>query len=210
MARRPTRIRIVPRHEWGARPHRGTPVKIKLPARDFWVHHTTAHFPRNPKWTEKLFLSKAKSYVRETQNFHMDVRDYDDVGYSFIGVKPFLRKMWIFVGRGWGVQGAHTLNHNSTSHALSIAGNFEIEKAGRRLVEGIREFIDDGVENGYIQGPRRHQPTGGHRDAPGSTPTACPGRNLEAKLPQMHEPYNPRQRRPRGRKKRRTAHLPDG
>lgn len=181
-----TRIRYISREQWGARPPKAI-ARLTEPVARLWLHHTASHFPREPKWSEKLFLRKACEYVRGTQNFHMDVRGWDDIGYTHIVIKPFLGKLWVFEGRGWGVVGAHTQGDNSNSYGISVAGNFEIEKAGRKLVLGLRELFDRYVDNGHVQGPRHSIPTGDHSAAPGAS-TACAGSHLRTKLGQLRKP----------------------
>jgi hypothetical protein len=69
--------------------------------------------------------------------------------------------------------GAHTRGQNSTTQAICCVGNFETDPVTAEMVASIRLLVRD-------FGPL----LGGHRDAPGAA-TACPGRNLQGRLPEL-------------------------
>jgi N-acetylmuramoyl-L-alanine amidase len=57
--------------------------------------------------------------MQETQQFHMGTRGYADIAYSYV-IMPSGR---VYVGRGFGVKGAHTLDHNSDV-GICFAGTY--------------------------------------------------------------------------------------
>lgn len=184
-------LKVIQREEWGARPPRSR-FLMELPAPKTAIHHTAGAHPdrpgiprhKPPSFGQRLFKTRAAEYMRGIQAFHMDTRGWSDIAYSFIIFRAFFGRLWIFEGRGWGVVGAHTAGHNSTTHALAFVGDFTKETPGRRMLLGARILLDRGVKRGAIAGPRRSHPTGGHKDFSGAQ-TACPGTNLERALDKM-------------------------
>ena len=58
--------------------------------------------------------------VRDIQDLHMDENGWDDIGYSFlIGGDG-----QVYEGRGWNVQGRHTLNWNDLGYGIDFMGLF--------------------------------------------------------------------------------------
>lgn len=134
---------------------------MRLPAPEVWIHHTAGAFSRTDAAGEA-------AEMRTTQLFHQNDRDWNDIAYSFV-VFPSGRA---YEGRGWGVAGSHTEGHNSRSHGICFAGNFEAQHPTRAALETARALIHEGAGSGYIARPFV---LGGHRD---TKPTACPGKNL--------------------------------
>lgn len=153
-------MRIIPRAEWGARPPARTPARLALPTPNLWLHHTAdeLHGPQG---------------VRATQNFHMDGRGWSDIAYHFLVDDDGA----IYEGRGFGAVGAATLNNNTNSHAIAVMGNYDQRAPSAVVLGAIAWLIREGQRRGAWG-----ELTGGHRDAPNSTGTACPGRFLEAEL----------------------------
>lgn len=155
---------IVTRTEWGARPARGRSTFSKAPNGVF-LHYTAAEWDRTD--------SPKDSYdrVRRIEAFHMGPsRGWNSIAYSFL----YDRHGQIFEGRGWGVQGAHTVGFNSTAHAFCFLGTDK---------EGRDDLTDDGraAVSWLIREAFRRYPEGkrvrGHGDV---NPTACPGAELRA------------------------------
>lgn len=112
--------------------------------------------------------------MRQIQNFHMDVRGWSDIAYSWV-YGPIARTF--YEGRGAGVAGAHTRNHNSTAHALCVMGHFDRMAVPPTLVHDLAEFA---------RWHRQYGPnvfTGGHRDV---ASTSCPGDKLYRLIPNIN------------------------
>lgn len=149
---------IISRQGWGSRKPTYTPARIKTPTPRLWLHHT-------------VLEGTGPAAVRDTQNFHMDTRRYNDIAYSFLTDDMGV----IFEGRGAGIQGGHTLFDNTQSSAICAIGNYEARKPSRAHVNAIVNL----AIYGHAQGWWPKFVTGGHRDAPFAN-TACPGRYLHA------------------------------
>lgn len=109
----------------------------------------------------------------------MDVRKYNDIAYSFVVDN---RDGRVFVGRGFGIVGAHTEGDNSKSHAICVMGDFTTDIPSSTTIQTIAALIQFGYAAKYWP----NQLTGGHRDAPGAQ-TACPGNNLYRLIPAINE-----------------------
>lgn len=160
-------LTIVSREKWKARKPTKPPLPLVRPTPRLWLHHTA-----NQSW-------HGESGMRRCQSFHMDVRKYNDIGYSFVIDNKDGR---IFVGRGPGIVGAHTEGDNSKSHAICLMGDFTIDSPSTVAVEATAALIQFGHAARWW--PDRL--TGGHRDAPGAQ-TACPGNNLYRAIPRINE-----------------------
>lgn len=154
---------IIPRNGpngWGARqPERV--IHIPVPTRELWLHHTAGN-------------ERGKAGMREIQNYHMDVKGWSDIAYSFVVDND---DQTVYEGRGFGIAGAHTKDHNSISHAICVMGNFDVEIPEYATLQTIANLINFGAERGQWL-----ELTGGHRDASGAQ-TACPGKYLYEEIP---------------------------
>lgn len=139
---------------------------MKVPAAGLFIHHTD---------TNPADHATAERHQKAIQDFHMDVRKYDDIAYSFIIYPDGL----VLEGRGWGIVGAHTEGHNSTAHAFCFAGSFNSDKLTNRARDTSRELWQLGDELGMIS---REYDLKGHRDV---AQTACPGDNLYKEIPYL-------------------------
>ncbi|CAG2175483.1 unnamed protein product [Oppiella nova] len=106
--------------------------------------------------------------VRSVQDFHMDGRHWNDIGYNYlIGGDDR-----IYEGRGWYTVGAHTLGMNSRSVAISLIGNYESVAPPKQMLDLVQKWVECAVEKGVVSGLYQLH---GHRD---QTCTSCPGQHL--------------------------------
>lgn len=166
-------MRVITRSEWGAKPPKKPPVKMKLPAPEDFIHHSVTNLGTQSEIVHQRYL-QAIAFAR----------GFSDISYSFV----FYPSGMVLEGRGWGIVGAHTEGHNSTAHGYAFVGNFQNEQPTQAALDACRWLISEGVRFGKIK-PGVH-PTGGHKDTPESN-TACPGRNLYAKLDYLRRPFEP-------------------
>jgi N-acetylmuramoyl-L-alanine amidase len=116
--------------------------------------------------------------IRAIQEFHMDVRGWSDIAYSFL----INHEGDIYQGRGPGVAGGHTAGQNTVSHAICLLGNFDQVQPTQAALDATVELARHGFERGWWS----QTFTGGHRDAPGAN-TSCPGATLYALLPDINQ-----------------------
>ena len=152
---------LIRRDGWGAAEPRGRPLAIPVPVRDLFLHHSAS--PDN-----------GLASVQAIQRFHQQTRGWADIGYTWL-YSPRDR-VW-FEGRGPGIAGAHTRNHNRTSHAVCVLGNYEASVPPAHVVGDLADWAR---WHGATWGPNAYRM---HRDVGA---TACPGKYLAALLPDIN------------------------
>lgn len=153
------------RRNWGAKPPKNAVT------RDPWgrgvtlvVHHTAGGAPRTKLAEEQE--------MRAIQRLHQLGRGWNDIGYNYV-IMPSGR---VYEGRGFGIRGAHTANHNTGTIGVSFAGNYETHHPTTRQLIAFRllraRLRQHGAKITAIKG---------HRQMPGQS-TACPGKHLTRTL----------------------------
>src|SRR5690606_24702493 len=119
--------------QWGAneKMRSGSPSYYEVHAG--FVHHTV----NSNNYTK----AQVPGIIRSIYAYHTKSRGWSDIGYNFL-VDKFGR---IWEGRAGGVDrpvvGAHTLNYNSYSFAMSAIGNFDIAKPGKKVVNAYARLM---------------------------------------------------------------------
>lgn len=155
-------LQIVTRAGWGARPPRRT-IAIDTPSPELWLHHSAGS-------------EVGAAGIRAIQNFHMDIKGWSDIAYSFL-IDP--TDGAIYEGRGAGIRGGHTFGHNTVSHGLCVLGNFEANPLPAGVVPAVAALVRHGHGRGWWPA----QLSGGHRDV---RATACPGQNLYTQISEIN------------------------
>ncbi|QCW50256.2 hypothetical protein FE634_07270 [Nocardioides dongxiaopingii] len=147
-----------------------------------FVHHTVN--------ANNYKAKDVPAILRGIYAYHTQSRGWSDVGYNYL-VDRFGR---IWEGRYGGVDravvGAHTLGYNDDSFSMSAIGNYDVAQPSQAMVQAYGVLFGwklslHGVKASSTKQfvtSRNFAAINGHRDA-GST--ACPGRYLYAKLPQI-------------------------
>ena len=147
-----------------------------------FVHHTVN--------ANNYTKDQVPGIIRSIYAYHTQSKGWSDIGYNFL-VDKFGR---IWEGRYGGVDrpvvGAHTLGYNDYAFAMSAIGNFETAQPTSAMVNAYGKLFAwklslhgvDAASTRQKVGPRYFRAINGHRDA-GST--ACPGRYLYAKIPEI-------------------------
>lgn len=130
--------------------------RFRLPAARWWVHHGAVG---------DSTLRTLWGYER----YHVKTKGWRAPGYSF-AICYENGRATIYVLRGWGGIGAHTLGDNRESHGVVLVGDWTSDKVPEPMVHALAWLILYSADLDY--GPE--EITGGHRDAPGAE-TSCPG-----------------------------------
>jgi hypothetical protein len=145
-----------------------------------FVHHTV----NANDYTE----DQVPAIIRSIYAYHVKSRGWSDIGYNFL-VDRFGR---IWEGRYGGIDkpvvGAHTLNYNQYSFAMSAIGNYDVVQPSDAMLRAYGQLFAwklsiSGVDPASMSqkiGSKTFAAINGHRDA-GST--ACPGKYLYAQIP---------------------------
>lgn len=174
---------IFSRAQWGA----DESMREKSSLSYFEVHAGFVHHTVN---ANDYSRSEVPALLRGIYAYHTQSRGWSDIGYNFL-VDRFGR---IWEGRYGGVDrpvvGAHTLNYNDYAFAMSAIGNYETKQPSKALLQAYGALfawklslhgIDASSTKQWV-GSKYFQAINGHRDA---ASTACPGRYLYAKIPQI-------------------------
>lgn len=150
---------IIRRKNWSAGSHKSP--RIKTPVSRLFLHHTVT-----PEWTG----------VKAARNLDKIAlqRGFNEISYSWL-VDVEGNEI---EGRGWGYQGAHTIGYNSSSHAISLIGNFQVKAPPKPMLLAVARII----RRGRPFGPNHI--TNGHRDV---SQTACPGNRAYRLIPHMNK-----------------------
>nr|XP_057904632.1 N-acetylmuramoyl-L-alanine amidase [Doryrhamphus excisus] len=152
---------IIPRCQWGARAHKGTPIRLSLPVQFVYVHHT--YEPSRPC----LSFPTCAHDMRAMQRFHQEVRNWSDIGYSFVVGSDG----YVYEGRGWNLLGTHTRGHNSLGYGVSIIGNYTSTLPSRHTLDLLRHrLVRCAVDGGRLVA---NYTIHGHRQVVNYT--SCPG-----------------------------------
>ena len=176
---------IFSREQWGANEN----LRDKGSLRYFEIHAGFVHHTVN---ANDYSRREVPGILRSIYAYHTQSRGWSDVGYNFL-VDKFGR---IWEGRAGGIDrpvvGAHTLGYNEYAFAMSAIGNFETVQPKPAMLQAYGSLMAwklslhgvDASSTRQVVGRDSFQAINGHRDADS---TACPGRNLYAKLSVIRE-----------------------
>lgn len=152
---------IISRSAWGARSPKAPYVAI-AGSEGILAHHLGDNVVRDPNRTNYAEL------MRQTQNFHMDGRGWNDFAYGFAvgGGRAYM-------GRGWGVIDGADTDRGRLMHSVLWLGDSFVNEIPDTDMAVIWALFD---EHNRIYGKKFE---GGHRDV---NSTGCPGDHIYAKL----------------------------
>lgn len=164
-------MKIHSRQAWGARPPRKRDPQQLTTRSTLFVHWSTGKGlgVAFDTWKEKC------AAVRAVQNFHMDVRGWNDGGYGYVVVQPTKkwRRAHVFRMRGADTVPASQEGHNAghTSVCVLMA---EGEPLRRGTVKAIKQLY-------------KELPCGSVLPHSAVGATGCPGDLLRAALPEIRK-----------------------
>ncbi|TBR21729.1 N-acetylmuramoyl-L-alanine amidase [bacterium] len=160
---------VIERSAWGAKEPKN-PYSPHVPNK-FTQHHTSGRRPAT--------LQESLDEVKFIQDFHINGRGWNDVGYHFL-VDPEGR---IFRGRPVDVIGAHVANDNTGNVGVSFMGThhppFNHPVTPAEMEASVR--IGKWLQASYGVTPETYK---GHRDR-GTTKTDCPGDIMYARMEEV-------------------------
>ncbi|GJQ84801.1 PGRPS1 [Trypoxylus dichotomus] len=148
---------IISKRHWGGRDAKSIEYTIR-PVGYVIIHHTSTPTCTN----EDDCLTK----LMGMQSYHMDQKDFDDIGYNFI----IGGDGQIYEGAGWHKVGAHARGWNKKSVGIAFMGDFQTTTPSAKQLQAGKDLIQCGVELGEIDiryklvGARTVRPT----DSPGT------------------------------------------
>lgn len=131
-------MRFVSRIEWGAQPPTEPLAELKLPVPYVIVSHTATDVCSTQ--------SQCTFIVRFCQTFHIESRNWSDVGYNYMVGGDGLA----YVGRGWKFWPAQAIGYNDKSISISFLGTFNSVVPPKRQLQAAQKLIEVGVKGGAI------------------------------------------------------------
>ncbi|KAJ2954284.1 hypothetical protein O0L34_g2535 [Tuta absoluta] len=134
----PDHLRLVSRIDWLAQPVEGEIDRIRRPVPWVIITHTA---------TEDCdSQSTCILQVRLIQMFHIESRQWSDIGYNFLVGGDGSA----YYGRGWDQIGAHTKGYNKYAIAIAFIGTFNKDSPTVNQVDACRKLIQQGVAEGKL------------------------------------------------------------
>ncbi|XP_069701760.1 peptidoglycan-recognition protein SD-like isoform X2 [Periplaneta americana] len=148
---------IITRADWGAKPNMEQLMPLRLPVQHVVILHTAT--------AACLTKDSCKSSVQQIQDTHMNIKQFDDIGYSFLVGGDGN----VYEGRGWDVRGAFSLNYNSRSIGVAFIGDFRNVLPTKEQMQAGQQLVQRGVQLGKVAHDYKLL---GHRQV---SPTESPG-----------------------------------
>lgn len=125
-------LQIISRDEWLAQPPKNR-TKLHLPVPMVILGNTA---------TEECFR-KAICLLRVNtiQSIHVDSRKWDDIGYNFL----IGNDGYVYEGRGWNLQGAHTKGFNNKSLGISFIGSFSDHLPAKAALDALDKLLEEAL-----------------------------------------------------------------
>jgi hypothetical protein len=179
-----TKPYIYSRAQWGANEKIREQIKPDYgTVHGGFVHHTVN--------ANDYSAAEVPGIIRSIYAYHVRSRGWRDIGYNYL-IDKFGR---IWEGRYGGVDrnvvGAHTENYNTDSFGASAIGNFDIVAPPQQVVGAFGSLFGWKLAINGVSAAARNVKIGrkvfassimGHRD---TKATACPGRYLYARIPNI-------------------------
>ncbi|XP_012287880.1 peptidoglycan-recognition protein 1 [Orussus abietinus] len=129
---------IISKSQWGGRRAKRVNYLI-IPLPYVIIHHTVT-----PNCTIR---SHCKNRMINTQDYHMDIFGWDDIGCSFfIGGDGS-----VYEGVGWNYEGSHTLGYNRKSVCISFIGSYQDKPASQKMLDVAHDLIKCGKSLGILR-----------------------------------------------------------
>ncbi|XP_004520055.1 peptidoglycan-recognition protein SA [Ceratitis capitata] len=129
--------RIKLKRQWGGKPAKSLTYQVR-PINYVIIHHTVSD--------ECSEFLKCAAILQNTQTYHMNDLDYDDIGYNFLIGNDGI----VYEGTGWGVRGAHTYGYNMNGTGIAFIGNFAEKLPSRSALTAAKKLLACGVKEGEL------------------------------------------------------------
>ncbi|XP_017886139.2 peptidoglycan-recognition protein 1-like [Ceratina calcarata] len=157
----PVRPNIISRSNWGARAPKSQLQNLAVNPPPYVVIH---HSATDGCTTQAICQARVRSF----QNYHMDEKNWTDIGYNFVVGEDGN----VYEGRGWDKHGAHSKPYNSKSIGICIIGNFVDHNPNTAAINATQDLIAYGTTIGKI---KEQYTLLGHSQ---TAATSCPGKSL--------------------------------
>lgn len=129
---------LIDRRHWLAQPSVSEITYLKKPAHYVIICHTASQ--------EAFTQAENVLMLRLLQTFHIESQGWADIAYNFcIGSDGNA-----YEGRGWFVQGSHTMSYNAYSVGIAFMGCFLTNLPPESSLKKCKDLIEHGVKIGAI------------------------------------------------------------
>lgn len=150
---------LVTKSEWGGR----NATRVKPFGKT--IKYVIVHHSATPSCTNR---EQCSSRMRSIQAYHMDERNWRDIGYNFAIGSDGL----VYEGRGVKMVGAHAPNWNSRSYGIVFIGNYQSRDLDDSQVKAWQSLIKWLIDQGHLHS---NYTLYAHRQV---RSTECPGQSL--------------------------------
>ena len=162
---------VISRAQWGARHPNKICGASHNPSR-MSIHHTAQPSTDGPDPAARM---------RQMQAFHIDSRNWCDLGYHFV----VSQSGNIYQGRSSARRtGAHVGGHNTNNVGISLIGNFQNQVPGNAQLDATVDIMRWVHQTFSI--PLTSDRTRGHQQWPGQS-TSCPGTHVLSRLGELRQ-----------------------
>ena len=133
-------VSIISRSQWGAlRSTRLIPVLEPKYIKHIFIHHTDDG--------ESCYdYESCTKRVRQLQSYDQINKNWPDIGYNWLVGGDGL----VYEGRGWFIEGSHTINYNQRSIGIAFIGNYDRYQPKQSMVEALDDFIACSIKRGIL------------------------------------------------------------
>nr|UCJ01575.1 peptidoglycan recognition protein L2 [Rhynchophorus ferrugineus] len=129
---------MIDRMHWLAEPCRAERTYLPEPARFVIICHTATD--------ESYTQAENVLMLRLLQTFHIESQGWSDIAYNFcVGCDGN-----VYEGRGWFIQGSHTLNYNKYAMGIAFIGCFVNKLPPQQSLKACKDLINHGIRIGAI------------------------------------------------------------
>uniref|UniRef100_A0A6J0V0M9 Peptidoglycan recognition protein 1-like n=1 Tax=Pogona vitticeps TaxID=103695 RepID=A0A6J0V0M9_9SAUR len=131
-------FQLITPSKWGAKPANcSAPLQTTLPEYAVIIH--TSGTPCRSR-------AECARETRNVQDYHQRIKGWCDIAYSFlIGEDGY-----VYEGRGWRNEGAHTYGYNDLSLGIAFIGTFTEKLPNQAAWKALKCLLDFSVKVGYL------------------------------------------------------------
>ena len=154
------------RAQWGSR--RTSLTSMSATPKGFAIHHSEGARCTTQK--------SCDTQMRNIQNYHINSRGWNDIGYNFLIGDPGQ----IYEGRGYGKVGAHAVGFNRIALGLCFMGSHTSTLPTATALSNTQAFIKCSINKGKLVS--NYWLSTHRNDRQTTTGTNCPGNALYNKV----------------------------
>nr|XP_060614512.1 peptidoglycan recognition protein 3-like [Anolis sagrei ordinatus] len=131
-------FQLITPSKWGAKP-----ANCSAPLHDVLPEYVVISHTAGTTCTTREECSRE---TRNAQDYHQRIKRWCDIAYNFlIGEDGY-----VYEGRGWRSEGAHTYGYNDISLGIAFIGTFTEKLPNQAAWKSLKCLLDFSVKIGYL------------------------------------------------------------